>query len=226
MVEEVLQKILDNCHPYTIFLYGSRATADKKPASDYEIGVIFEDERYLSRRKLAGLIDDDQRFSIYPFRLSEVVTGNIDTPFQKNVFMNVLARGGAKILYGRNIFKEINVPELKRKDLIEDIYFNLGLALAAIRVFRDSEAKTLAKDMFCKSCLYATRDFFYINKNRLSLSYGETYRIAEEYKDLLGDYYDLVKLAYEIRKDDNLAVPADALYKNISYINKFILENA
>ena len=221
-MEEILKKIVENSNPYTVFLYGSRATKSERPRSDYEIGVVYEDEKYTSRKKLGKLMNNPN-FSVYPFRLSELINCDIDTPFQKKVFINALAKGGAKIIYGKNIFENFAVPELRKEDLVEDIYFNLGLALAAVRIFRVGE-EDLAKDMFCKSCRYVTREFLYMKERYLSLSYNETYSMAEKYKNLLSEYYDLIKAAYKIRQGEAMELPVDLLYKNISYINKFILK--
>lgn len=81
-LEKVIQLLISNFNPYSVFLYGSRASNSYTENSDYEIGVIFEDDKYVSRSQISKLIND-KNYAIYPFRLSEMLNNNIDTPFEK-----------------------------------------------------------------------------------------------------------------------------------------------
>lgn len=46
----IIDKIESNFNPYAIFLYGSVATSTFNSKSDYEIGVIFKSDNYVSRK--------------------------------------------------------------------------------------------------------------------------------------------------------------------------------
>ena len=220
-LQKVIDKLSKNYNPYSIFLYGSKATISSNINSDYEIGIIFEDDKYISRQEIAKLINN-KNYSIFPFRLSEVKSYNIDTPFEKNIYMNVLISGGSKTLYGQHILEDLEPPIITKENLLADINFNLGIALAAVRVYKSGNI-ILANDMFYKSCLYVTRDFIYFHTNKLCLSYKEIY---ENFKQLeiLKDYKEILDTAYYLRVNPNETIEPKIYYKNISYINQFILK--
>ncbi len=53
-------KTLEQFHPKSVFLYGSRGRGDAKPDSDYEIGVIFDDDKYVQRSDIHAAVTDSQ----------------------------------------------------------------------------------------------------------------------------------------------------------------------
>lgn len=95
-LNKVIDKLVKNFKPCSIFLYGSNATNSTNVNSDYEIGVIFDDDKYISRGQISNLVKSKTKYSIYPFRLSEIMNCDFDTPFQKTIYTNVLIDGGAK----------------------------------------------------------------------------------------------------------------------------------
>lgn len=52
----------------SVFLYGLRATCDALKDSDWEIGAIFDDSKYVSRSELA---------SLYLFSIKSLSSGDI-----------------------------------------------------------------------------------------------------------------------------------------------------
>lgn len=220
-LEKVVKIMVESLKPYSIFLYGSKATNSDNINSDYEIGIIFEDEKYVSRKEISKLINDKQ-YSIFPFKLSELINCNIDTPFQKTIYLNVLLMGGAKTLYGVPVLQNLKAPEITKKDLREDINFNLGMALCSVRVFKSGNI-SLANDLFYKSCFYVTRDYIYFRLKKLCLSYNEIYEVSNSLEDL-SEYKELLDIAYDLRNNPDAENQEQFYYKNISYINKFILE--
>lgn len=220
-IKEIIDVLAEKYNPYSIFLYGSKATLSDNKKSDYEIGIIFEDSKYISRKIISDLINDKQ-YSIYPFKLSEVLNYDIDTPFQKNIYMSVLINGGAKTLYGEKVLEEMKAPHISTSDLLADINFNLGLALASVKVFKSNNI-ALANDMFYKSCLYVTRDLIYFSTQKLVITYNEIYEESLNL-DIPDEYRNILKIAHSIRNEELVDVNSTIYFKNISYINKFILK--
>lgn len=220
-LEEVVRILVESFNPYSIFLYGSKATRTDIKESDYEVGVIFEDDKYVSRQSIADKIKD-KNFAIYPFKLSEILHYDVDTPFQKSIYLNVLIRGGSRTLYGVPVLQTLKAPAITQEDLLADINFNLGIALSAVRVYKTGDIG-LANDLFYKSCFYATRDLIYSRFKKLPLSYNEIYEISQQMREL-DVYKELLDTAHSLRNSCNEIVPSSLYYKNISYINKFILK--
>ncbi len=220
-LEKVLENLINNFNPYSIFLYGSKATDSCNSKSDYEIGVIFEDDKYISRKQISELIND-KNYAIYPFRLSEIESYDIDTPFQKNIYMNVLINGGSRTLYGEKVLENLEAPKITIDNLLADINFNLGVALSSVRVYKSGNID-LANDMFYKSCFYVTRALIYYYLNKLCLSYNEIYENTKSI-EIPDEYKDLLHTAYMLRNEENIDVDPRVYFKNISYINKYVLK--
>ena len=91
-LECVINILVNKFQPYSIFLYGSKATNTDNVFSDYEIGVIFDNGKYVSREDIKKVIVDD-KYSIFPFKLNDIIEGTIDTPFQREIYLNVLVNG-------------------------------------------------------------------------------------------------------------------------------------
>ena len=126
-LENVVDIIVEKFRPYSIFLYGSKATMSDNNWSDCEIGVIFEDGKYVSRKEIVDSINDTN-YSIFPFKLSEISNHIIDTPFQKEIYLKSLIDGGAKTLYGVTVLENLEAPEVTREHLLADVNFNLGIS--------------------------------------------------------------------------------------------------
>ena len=219
-LECVINILVNKFQPYSIFLYGSKATNTDNVFSDYEIGVIFDNGKYVSREDIKKVIVDD-KYSIFPFKLNDIIEGTIDTPFQREIYLNVLVNGGSKTLYGVPVLENLVAPQITKDNLIADVNFHLGIALSAVRVYKTSNYE-LANDLMCKACLYATRDYIYYQFKKLYITYKEIYDFAIELKEL-NEFKELLQIAYELRFKRNNKIHEKYYYKNISYINKFLL---
>ena len=71
-LENVVDIIVEKFRPYSIFLYGSKATKSDNNWSDCEIGVIFADGKYVSRKEIVDSINDTN-YSILPFKLISII---------------------------------------------------------------------------------------------------------------------------------------------------------
>lgn len=129
--------------------------------------------------------------------------------------------GGAHTIYGKKVIENLELPTITYENLLQDISFNLGYALGAVQVNKTDNTH-LAQEMFYKSCLFATRDLLYSKTKKLAITYKEIYEsslnlnLEEEYKELL-------EYAYKIRENLIDKIPEKLYFKNISYINKYIL---
>ena len=77
-IEKILDAIEGVCEPTSIFLYGSRARTDATEDSDYEIGVLLPEDKYVGRSVLRTVITEDS-VSVFPFHLEQFQAGNPDT---------------------------------------------------------------------------------------------------------------------------------------------------
>ena len=96
MRDETLERAIDfskQFSPFSVILYGSQATGEATLNSDYEVGLIFEDDKYVSSREIRAKKEFDG-VSIYPFKLSGLKDYTLDTPFPKKLFIHYLIEGG------------------------------------------------------------------------------------------------------------------------------------
>ena len=221
-LDKVVDIIAETFKPYSIFLYGSKATMSDNNWSDCEIGVIFEDAKYISRQEIANLIKDDN-YSIFPFKLSEITNYMIDTPFQKEIYLKSLIDGGAKTLYGVTVIEKMEAPNITREHLLADVNFNLGRALAAVKIFKSGNYE-LANEFLYKSCLYSTRNYIYYKQKKMCITYEEIFSVAIQL-DELNEFKYLLEVSLDLRYNHEKIIDEKFYYKNITYINKFILGN-
>lgn len=215
-MEEVVSLLNKHFRPVSVFLYGSRARADFLERSDFEIGVIFKKDDYVERSEIKKFVDREG-FNIYPFNYEEFLRGEIDTPFQKKIFLRELVSSG-ETLSGEKVIESMGPPKIGTFDLIQDLRFNLGYALASVVSDRNGDKKTASTE-FYKSCLFGTRDLVIFKLEVSPPTYGQ---ILQNSKKLdLGEYEDLVEKAYAVRKGETRYVEDD-LFRNISYLNRFI----
>lgn len=215
-IEQVLNEIEKVCQPTSIFLYGSRARTDSTPGSDYEIGVLLPEDKYVGRSVLRGAVKD-KGVSVYPFRLEQFKAGNPDTPFNKKIYLREVIASG-KTLRGEKVIESMQLPSIETLDVLSDAQFNLGYALAATIAHRDGSEQT-ANLLFYKSCLFGVRSLIMEKTGKVPATYDDIVAEAELLE--LGEYADLVKAAYQARQSGTYD-PA-ALFKNISFINQFVM---
>ena len=212
----VLDQLEKKFQPVSIFLYGSRARTDFLEKSDYEIGILFRSDKYISRSEIKKAINK-KGFNIYPFRYEDFIKRKIDTPFQSSIYLYELIKSG-KTLRGREVIEGMSPSPIKVIDLMQDIRFNIGFALASIISHRNGDSKTASME-FYKSCLFGARDLIILTKKKFAFSYDDIFKFSKKID--LDEYVDLVSVAYGSRIGKS-SYENDHLFKNISFLNKFI----
>ena len=216
ILDDIVEKITQKASPSSIFLYGSRARDDATKRSDYEIGVLFTEDEYINRSALRGIITNEN-ISIYPFEITQFKQGELDTPFNKRIYVRELVVAG-KTLYGEQVIENMPIPSISAVDILADVQFNLGYALAATIANRDG-ATTTANLLFYKSVFFATRALIILEQKKMFITYTDIYQASKQLE--LGDYAKVLDAAHKARNDR--AYDIHMLYKNISYINQYIL---
>lgn len=155
--------------------------------------------------------------NIFPFYYEDFIAGNPDTPFQKSIYLREIIEAG-RTLAGEKIIENLKSPAISLLDVIEDVRFNLGYALAATHSYRNRDNVTASLHL-SKSCLFGTRDYIIFKRKFFLISYED---ILNASKKLDLQYYDSLPLyAYKL-KQGKANVDAKNLFQNISYLNKFI----
>lgn len=217
-LNQLLKKIWDESKPVTIFLYGSMARDDFENDSDYEIGIIYEKDKRWPRQKLKDLHNYDN-VKIYPFIKEELEQSEIDTPFPQTIYLQELLHDSL-VLYGKKLEEIIKVSEITKDDLLEAVGFCLGRAYSAVVSSRQNDWVAV-RDDFTKSALYSLQILIFLKTGKLIFSYKE---IKDKSTNLIEvEYLDLINHVMEVRKN-NIAIEPSFLYKNISFINKSILQ--
>ena len=219
MDKEII-KVLKEFNPVSIFIYGSQSNNTQNSKSDYEIGIIFNDADYVSRKEIKTKILNKD-YNVFPFKLSEIKNYTIDTPFQKNIYIASLISGNSKTIYGEKIIENLKMPNITKQDLLMDTSFNLGYALSAVRLMKESITE-LANELFYKSMFYATRNLIYAQTKTLYSGYKNIYKQSKKI-NLPEEYQELLNIAIKLRDEKLNKVDSSCYYKNISYINKFVI---
>jgi hypothetical protein len=214
--KQIAQELLKFTNAKSIFLYGSRARADFQVKSDYEIGVLIDKKHYIGRAEITSRFNE-KGVNIFPFHYEDFIAGNPDTPFQKSIYLREIIEAG-KTLAGEKVIENLKLPEIRLLDVIQDVRFNLGYALAATHSYRNGDNET-AELHFAKSCLFATRDYIIFKTKRFLVSYEDIVKASEELD--LQEYQALPVSAAKLREQKE-KIDIKKLFQNISYLNKFI----
>lgn len=215
-----VMETLKQFNPISIFMYGSQANNSTNEDSDYEIGVVFSDDKYINRSTIKQQCPDKQ-YSIFPFKKSELLNHSIDTPFQKEIYIASLISGNAKTIYGEKIIENLSLPKIEKCELLMDSSFNLGYALSAVRLMKSGNIE-LANEFLYKSMFYATRNLIFAFKGKLISGYNNIYDQSKQL-DIPSEYVALLELGYKLRNKQIAEVEDNMFYKNISYINKYVI---
>ena len=214
-----INKLIDDLSKFTnaksIFLYGSRARTDFYNESDYEIGILMEKNKYISRSEIKNKFNF-KNINLFPFHYEEFIKCNPDTPFVKSIYMREIIEAG-KTLAGEKISK-ILPPPIKLLDIIQDLRFNLGYSLAATHSYREGD-NIIASLHLAKSCLFGTRDYIILKLKKFPITYDEIVKLSKKLD--LKEYNDLPLYAFKLRKREE-KIDELNLFKNISFLNKFI----
>ena len=215
-LQEIIETIDTQLKPVSTILYGSRARTDFLETSDYEIALLFKRENLKTWSDIRDLVNQEG-VNIYPFVYEDFLKGKIDAPFQKRIFQRELIVAG-KTLSGEKVIENMNPPQIRIIDLIGDLRFNSGYALASVIPFRNIDFET-ASLLFYKSCLFATRDLVMLEQHKFPTTYDDILRLSE--KSNLGIHGELVRKAYDTRMRKSEVEQSD-LILNVSYINDHI----
>jgi hypothetical protein len=192
----------------SVFLYGSRARGDNLPDSDWEVGVIFDEGKYISRRELASLQTDG--VVIYPFKYAELDAGIADVPFTRSIWLTELITA-AKTIAGEEITSKIPLPEITALDLISDNSFYKARSLDAMIAQRKGH-DSLARDLFVKSAFLGARTLMLAEGLQFPKNYPEIVRIATP---LLGvESQAILSRALEVRISNDV-VTVNETFDNI-----------
>lgn len=124
----------------------------------------------------------------------------------------------AKTIYGEQIVEKIPPPPIRLLDLMQDLRFNLGYAMASLISYRQGDVQTALFE-FYKSNLFGTRCLEIFTLHRFPLGYDQIYEWSKQLD--LGDYIELITNAYAVRKE-GAHLDDKFFYKNISYLNEYI----
>ncbi len=211
---------LKSFKPLSVFLYGSQAHKNRNSKSDYEMGVIFEDKNYVSRQEIQKSISNNN-YNVFPFKLSEIKNCSFDTPFQKKIYLYSLITGNAKTIFGDKLIESLKLPKITKYDLLMDTSFNLGYAVSAIRLMKEN-ITILSQELLYKSMFYATRNLYYTKFGILLNGYTNIFNESHKLK-LPIEYQELLNISNKLRNELVNEVDKSYFFKNISYINKYII---
>ncbi len=201
----------------SVFLYGSRGRGDAKPDSDYEIGVIFDDDKYVRRSDIHAAITNPQ-VKAYPFKWGELSSGTFGHVFQKSIYLREIIVGG-KTVAGEHLIEQIPPPPITTLDLIQRLRFDIGMALAAILSFRTGDMQTSMEE-FSKSCFFGLRCLEILELKTFPVGYDEIYELSAK---LVADpeYKAVIDAAHDVRTTGKQA-SMDILFNNISLLDTLI----
>lgn len=212
----VLDKVIEQSKPVSVFVYGSRARDDFQDQSDFEIGVLFNRDVKWGRSQLA-VLHDISGLNIYPFVLEDFSEYKLDTPFPRAVYLRELI-SGAKTIKGEKIVENMELPEIKVSDLLETVTFQLAYALGAVLSSRQKDLVTTSIE-FTKSALFGARALVILEKGTFPLSYDDIYNELQSL-ELDEDSKTVIQHAIDIRKGSE--IKPELLYKNITFLNQVV----
>lgn len=213
-MQDKIIKSLISFNPLSIFLYGSRGRGDYKEDSDYEVGIIFEDEKILKRSFIHERINLDS-VAVYPFKLSDVTAGNFNNPFVDSIYARELVEG-AKTIYGRKIIENINPPKITTLDLLRLIRFEIGCAFTAVLAHRNGDLK-IPNEGFSKSCLFGLRLLIILREREFICSPDGIYKRGRQL-ELETRYLQVIEDAYLVRAQKQ-KLKADMTFDNLAFLD-------
>ncbi|MEM2089770.1 MAG: hypothetical protein QXL88_01615 [Candidatus Pacearchaeota archaeon] len=91
--------------------------------------------------------------------------------FSKKIYLRELILAG-KTISGEKVIEKMKPPPITIIDLIQDLGFDLGYALASVVSHRNGD-KITASTEFYKSCLFGTRTLIILKLRVFPLTYNE-----------------------------------------------------
>lgn len=204
---------LEQFKPKSVFLYGSRGRGDATPDSDYEIGVIFDDDKYVSRGDIHAAITNP-KVKAYPFKWGELSTGSFSHVFQKSIYLREIIQGG-KTIAG----EQIPPLPITTLDLIQRLRFDIGMALAALLSYRAGDMETSVEE-FSKSCFFGFRCLEILQLETFPVGYEAIYDLS--FKLVTEPKYRAVLDAAHKVRETGEPMSIDAIFDNISLLDTFV----
>lgn len=199
-IVQVALDALNQFHPKSVFLYGSRGRGDAKPDSDYEIGVIFDDDKYVQRSDVHAAIKDP-KVKAYPFKWGELSTGTFSHVFQKSLYLRELIQGGRTIA-GEHLIEQIPPIPITMLDLIQRLRFDIGMALAALLSFRAGDTETSMEE-FSKSCFFGLRTLEIFELKTFPVGYDAIYELSSKVVTK-PKYQKVIEAARQVRESNKV----------------------
>jgi predicted nucleotidyltransferase len=216
VIAEALQA-LSKFNPKSVFLCGSRGRNDFMPDSDYEMGVIFEDDKYVQRSDIHAAITNPN-VKAYPFKWTELLNGTFAHVFQKSLYLREIIKGGRTIA-GEPLIEQIPPLPITTLDLIQRTRFDIGMALAALLSFRAGDMQTSMEE-FSKSCFFGMRSLEILELKKFPIGYDEIYELSAAVV-VEPEYRTVIEAAHAIRKGEQ-SPGIDIIFENISLLDSFV----
>lgn len=204
-------------NPKSVFLYGSRGRGDFLPDSDYEVGLIFDNDKYVQRSDIHAAITNPN-VKAYPFKWGELSQGTFSHVFQKSLYLREIIKG-TKTISGEDLIAQILPPPITTLDLIQRVRFDIGMSLAAILSFRSGDLPT-GMEEFSKACFFGVRSLEILELKVFPLGYEEIYRLSSKVVKE-PEYLEVIEAAHTLRKKGTTA-GINILFKNVSLLDSLI----
>ncbi|MSU76033.1 nucleotidyltransferase domain-containing protein [Patescibacteria group bacterium] len=214
-IPDQVVELLGRFKPKSVFLYGSRARQDFTERSDYEIGALFREAAYVPRSKIAEAVQIDG-VNVYPFVYEDLLAGKVDTPFQQAIYLRELSEG-AKTIHGEKVVEKLKAPPISTVDLMQEIAFDKGVAVAAVRARQEKDAISTSVN-FAKSCLFGTRVLEILELQEFPIEYDQIYALSA--KVVPAEHQDVVEAAQRVRKGGEMV--RDDIFRNIALLNQYV----
>lgn len=215
-VPAIVKRVNQLFKPISVFIYGSRATGENLPDSDWEIGLIYPRTNKISRGEIWKLLKD-KKVVIYPFELESLKEGTIDTPFPQAFYLRHLQRT-AKTIFGEKIIEKLKPVPISVGDLLEEINFDIGFMLAAVSSsFRKGDIMEAA-NRGSKSIYFALRCLICLELKKFPLTYQKIEQDINKIND--PEAWELAQIAKKARNEK--IIDENSLFKALSYFNKII----
>lgn len=187
------------------------------PDSDYEIGVIFDDDKYVQRSDIHAAISNPN-VKAYPFKWEELLHGTFGHVFQKSIYLREIIVSGHTIA-GEQLVEQIPPPSITTLDLIQRLHFDIGMALASLLSFRAGDTQTSMEE-FSKSCFFGVRCLEILELKTFPVGYDEIYELSAK---IITDPEQraVLEAAYAVRKGQAVE-NIDILFNNISLLDSYI----
>jgi len=214
-IDEVIERIRRRGEPLSAFVYGSIARGDAVPASDLEIGLVFDErDEPAHRRDFIGLAP---HVRVYTFSRDAFRHDPIRTPFQSSVYLRELSLTARTVL-GERIVETFIPPVINMLDIYGEVRYNAGRAVGALQSVRAGDLASAA-DGIVKSWFMATRALCILRDATFLTSYSSIVSWSEAQD--LGEHASLRGVISKLRRSETTASELIA-FNNVSYLSDLV----